>query len=223
MKSYALVLTHNRQDMVTELTQDLQADGVETFVIDHASDPTPSFSFAGTGLYYRRIDAFQGEQFNISALWNIGLDWIGRHHQHSGNHDLPYAITVLNDDVLVPSGFCQVMAAAIDAHDVDIASPGGYYAIVRGPAHQIQLHNRPAGYAWTVRGGALRVDETMRVWYSDDDLWQQALEGRGYVLIPGHPVDHRDANGNFSRNGWWQEQAGRDRETFVKKWGRQPW
>ena len=220
MKSYALVLTHDRQEMAAELVNGL-ADKVETFVIDHASDPAPSLSPLA---YVRRIMEFTGDQFNISALWNIGLDWIDRHHSHSGNRTRGYAVTVLNDDVLVDASFCQAMANATSVHGVDVASPGSHYAIVRGPARQIALHNRPAGYAWTIRGrSGIRVDETMKVWYSDDDLWQQALEGRGYVLLPNFSVQHRDANGNFSRNPWWQEQAGRDREVFVKKWGFQPW
>ncbi len=222
MKPYALITHHNRHEMVRDLVLGLVRDGVETFVLDHNS--TPPLELDHPGVYLHKVEGFIGEEFNLSAIWNIGLNWVARHHARSGMRDVEYAVTVLNDDVLLPHDFCAGMAGAILSHDVDVASPGSHYEVNHGPARQLALDSRPYGYCWTVRGRShVRPDDRFKVWYGDDDCWQQALMGRGFVLLPGWEVDHKDANGNLSRNPWWQEQAGRDRATFIDKWQRQPW
>lgn len=226
MKAYAVVLTHNRQQMAVNLLGQLVSDGIQTFVLDHNSIPTFR-SVLGfdhlPGVYVRRVTDYLDQDFNISALWNIGLDWVRRNHAHSAARAEDYCVTVFNDDASISPHFCRVMAEIMETHDVDVVSSGSNHIDKSGP-RPISLGLRPQGWAWTVRGSSeIRVDESMKIWYSDDDLWQQALSGRGYALTSSANADNRDADGNFVRNPWWQEQAGRDRETFKNKWGYYSW
>ncbi|HEX9834556.1 MAG TPA: hypothetical protein VGA66_16010, partial [Mycobacterium sp.] len=67
------------------------------------------------------------------------------------------------------------------------------------------------------------LDESMAWWYSDDSLDWEAREQGGALLVPGIAVEHRCPNGSMYERPELQEQAGLDRETFRKKWGRTPW
>ncbi len=217
-----MVLTYNRHSMVYDLVSELQADMIETFVVDH--DSTPPIYMNRAGVYVRYLPQWQGDEFNISKCWNYGLDWVHRHHEHSAHHDEDYAVAVLNDDVRLQPGWCHAMADAIQMRSVDVASPGPFLHIDKTPVGQVPLDLRPTGSHFMLRGySGIRSDERMRVWYNDDDIWQQAKQGRGYALIPGFTAENLDPSGWFSRTGWWADQAGRDRETFVQKWGFQPW
>lgn len=80
------------------------------------------------------------------------------------------------------------------------------------------------GFAHVARGSlGLRFDESMKIWYSDNDYEMQARENGGTVMVCDLKVQHLDANGNFARNPEWQQQAGVDRETFKAKWGFYAW
>jgi hypothetical protein len=68
----------------------------------------------------------------------------------------------------------------------------------------------------------LRLDESMAWWYSDDDLDWQARQQGGALLVPGIPVQHLCPNGSTNERPELQEQAGRDRQTFITKWGKAP-
>lgn len=72
-----------------------------------------------------------------------------------------------------------------------------------------------------VEPAALRADERMRWWWQDTDLDWQARGLGGMLVVPGPHVPNRHAN--ESTVGELAEQAGRDGEIFVEKWGFRPW
>lgn len=221
MISYAAILTHGRNDMCKNLVDKMESDGITTFVLNH--NPELGEEFSHWYPYIWLEYGYTGGDFNISKLWNTLLDYVAWYH-HAKNGDQDYTVTVFNDDADPSPDFCRIMSDIMMQTGVDVVSPGFDNCVIVGPPRQIPLSHRPAGWCWTVRGlSRVRPNESMAVWYSDDDLWQQALNGNGYALTTHATCGNLDADGNFSRNVWWQEQAGRDRETFKQKWGFYSW
>jgi GT2 family glycosyltransferase len=162
---------------------------------------------------------------NISQLWNIGLVLADTAaHRAEANH---WDIAVLNSDVTIPPGWVDRLSTAMRSTTAVLAYPdqhGGTRQILHTKAGPIDLRQRITGFAYMLRGeAALRLDESMAWWYSDDDLCWRAREAGGGLLVPGIPVEHRCPNGSMYERPELQEQAGRDRATFEAKWGRTPW
>ena len=162
---------------------------------------------------------------NISTLWNVGLALVDA-SAHQQGHDR-WDIAVLNSDVVVPAGWVEALSQAMRATPAVLAYPdqhGGREQLLHTKAEPVDLRQRITGYAYLLRGEAgLRLDESMAWWYSDDDLdWRARISG-GALLVPGAPVEHRCPNGSMYDRPELGEQAGRDRETFARKWGRTPW
>lgn len=223
MKVYAAVLTHNRQEMCAALVEQLRLDGVESFVLDNNSEP-PFVS--GTATFVGR-EVHEPEDFCISRSWNRLLNWVEAEHESQfGLFDEmeDWCAIVFNDDVTISPGFCQRLADLMEEKDVDIVSGGSMNYWDKTKPHQIQLDRRPQGWAFGVRGSSgIRIDESMKVWFSDDSCWQSALEGRGYALTRDVWAKNLDENGNLNKNPWWQQQIIKDRQMFVQRWGFEPW
>jgi GT2 family glycosyltransferase len=162
---------------------------------------------------------------NISQLWNIGLALADASARRAGAD--AWDIAVLNSDVVVPAGWVMSLSMAMRGSAAVLAYPdqyGGRDTVLHTKAEPIDLTQRITGYAYMLRGEAgLRLDESMAWWYSDDDLDWRAREQGGALLVPGLPVEHRCPNASMYERPELGEQAGRDRETFARKWGRTPW
>ena len=246
MKHYAVIPTHNRPDDLAELLDSIPPD-VHVLVIDNASDPsiTGEAGFRGdqfTRFLGRRIRVLRDEEQppNLSRLWNLGLDWAARLHteycglaEHSPDvTKLPpiggYAVTVLNDDVVLPQEFFSRMGGELLDHEVDIAFPcsdGSTRCHVNKAKGAVGTRLRMTGFCFTVRGSSgLRADERLRWWCGDDDLEQQALQGgRGTVRVPFSVGSIVHKYPDQSTTGVLREQTSLDMATFVKKWGFRPW
>jgi GT2 family glycosyltransferase len=162
---------------------------------------------------------------NISTLWNVGIALAdAQAHQHAA---ASWDIAVLNSDVTVPAGWVETLSAAMRSTTAVLAYPdqhGGRQQILHTKAEPIDLRQRITGYAYMLRGeSGLRLDEDLAWWFGDDDLDWRAREQGGALLVPGLHVEHRCPNGSMHDRPELQEQAGRDKATFQKKWGRTPW
>jgi GT2 family glycosyltransferase len=162
---------------------------------------------------------------NISTLWNVGLA-LADASAHSTGADR-WDIAVLNSDVTIPAGWIDKLSTAMRSTTAVLAYPdqhGGRRQILHTKAEPIDLRQRITGYAYMLRGETgLRLDESMVWWASDDDIDWRAREQGGALLVPGLAVEHRCPNVSTNERPELQVQAGRDMETFEKKWGKRPW
>lgn len=215
---WVVITTHNRpielQDLIDDLTETIDSDHI--VVIDHQSDP-PVQQYD-----YERLRRDDGEA-NISRLWNRGLDVV------TGLADGQHHVAVLNDDLRITPGTLERLSQVIDVEGVAVAYPDvhgmvkdGDVVVLRRPEPH-NLFFRMTGFCFMLNGElGLRADEELVWWFGDDDLeWRAATHG-GSAQVGGVTVDHLHPNGSMV-NPAFVEQVGRDRETFIRKWGVPPW
>lgn len=219
MNLYAVIPSRNRPEMLANLCRQLVGDGVHVVIVDTGYDP-PAHDGGTHDITIIRDDT---DPPNISRWWNLGLDYIHDNEMWAATKD--YVVAVLNDDLVIPPQFVQKMAAALVRHGAAVAYPDqhgfgqDYKHTFSGP---ISLYRRMTGYAFALRGSMnIRADETLQWWYGDDDIDWRARGMGGSVLVGGVSVQHLSPNS--STVGKLAEQAGRDRQTFIDKWGRAPW
>lgn len=235
MKIYAVVPTHNRHTELAELLRSIPPD-VHVLVIDNASEPAVQFNLPLEFLG-RRIQFMRDEEQppNLSRLWNVGLDWAQKlfatdDWARPGKGD-DWAVAILNDDVVLPSGLLDGLAYEMQSHDVDIAFPapaGAERCDVNTDDPFPGVGRRLTGWCFMVRGSSgLRADESLRWWCGDDDLQAQAVRnGRGTVGVVLPPVMRHCLVHRYpdqSTTGVLREQTEKDMTTFVEKWGQRPW
>lgn len=218
----AVIPTRDRHDLLADCINSVVDQVDRVIVIDNLSAPAidPEPWHGKVGVVTAPLDPP-----NISTLWNIGIV-IADVAAHGLGVD-HWDIAVLNSDVVVPAGWVETLSTAMRSTTAVLAYPdqhGGTGQILHTKAQPIDLRQRITGYAYMLRGETgLRLDESMAWWYGDDDLDWQAREQGGALLVPGIPVEHRCPNVSTYERPELGEQAGRDRETFARKWGRTPW
>lgn len=161
---------------------------------------------------------------NISALWNKGIEAADTIAKSQGYK--AWDIAVLNSDVELPRNWARRLSASMRGTSAVLAYPdqfGGQQMVLHREAGPVPMNQRITGYAYMLRGEAgLRLDESMRWWYSDDDLdWTARING-GSLLVPGLGVVHKEPNASTNARPDLSAQAGLDRQTFAAKWGRTP-
>lgn len=211
---WSVITTHNRHSMLHGLLECLDRD--RTVVIDHASTPPVKVNCA----QLIRVDG----PLNLSALWNLGLDTVAELAPPG------YAVAVLNDDLLLPEGTLERLAEAVVAEGASIAFPdvfghlaAGEVQVRRGQPGPHNLYTRMTGFCFLLAPGCpLRLDEELAFWYGDDDLEWRAIAENGTVRVGGLALQHLAPNEAVG-NPALAEQAGKDRDTFIAKWGQPPW
>jgi hypothetical protein len=221
MNLWAVIPSKDRPEMLAGLCTQLFEDGVRPVVIDTGYEPELTDIDS--------VDVIRDitQPPNISRWWNLGLDYIRTIENYDVNSD-EYVVAVLNDDLRVSPGFVQKLADTLVSTHAAAAYPDQFGLLGPGRVWQhtiaepIDLRTRMCGYAFALRGSAnLRADENLAWWYGDDDLDWRARQAGGSVLVGGLQVEHLCAN--QTTVGTLAEQAGRDRQTFIDKWGRAPW
>lgn len=218
----AVIPTRNRHDMLADCINSIVDQVDRVIIIDNLSQPPidPEPWHGKVAVVSLPIDPP-----NISTLWNVGIALAdAAAHQHPAPG---WDIAVLNSDVTVPAGWIETLSTAMRSTTAVLAYPdqhGGRRQTLHTRAEPIDLRQRITGYAYLLRGETgLRLDETLAWWASDDDLDWRAREQGGALLVPGLAVEHRCPNGSMYERPELQAQAGRDMETFEKKWGKRPW
>jgi hypothetical protein len=165
-----------------------------------------------------------GDEQNISRWWNLGLDIAAGQAYWAG--DAEWNVLVVNDDVVCPVGFVDALAARMRATSAVLAYPdqaGGRAEILHTQAAPVPLSQRITGYAFMLRGETeLRADESLVWWFGDDSIDWEARERGGALLVPGIPVQHRAPDVQTNASPVLTAQAGRDRQTFINRWGKAP-
>lgn len=220
---YAVIATHNRQQLLTEqVLPALDLPPNRIFVIDNASTPPVDTIFAHV-LYDEE------QPPNLSRLWNRGIiaASAAAEHDHPGE---PYAILVLNDDVIMPPAGVLKLHAGLRATGASIAFPdqhrtGTTIRRTEVPRRGRDLYQRMTGYCWLVDGAThLRLDERFRWWCGDDDIeWTACRDHCGTVLVADVTVKHLHADESTYESPVLRAQCARDKQAFIDKWGVPPW
>jgi hypothetical protein len=227
--SYAIIPTHDRTELVTALVKNLREQGcTHVIVIDNDTEPVLSALWfrAQTGLSATVIREDESPP-NLYALWNRGFAVIEQTARILGER--AWNVVVLNDDTELPTGWLAYVCHALEGPGRE-RKPAVACTYAYGNVTEPLLKTRPddniitrmCPWAFVVRGElGLRADEDFRWWYGDNDFEYIAIQSGGVLLLPGYTTKNLLANSTTV--GALAEQAGRDRETFTRKWGSVPW
>jgi glycosyltransferase involved in cell wall biosynthesis len=227
MNQYAIILTHNRPELLRDCIAAIGPQIERIVVIDNASEPPVRAADLPMDGLFGCILGIPTQPPNLAALWNRGLDTIYGWHRYGSDPDGPCWIAVLCDDAIVPGGW---FAAVTDAMAQTGAAAG--CSNPWGTEHEPRLKTTPdsdlmgrmPGWAFILDGSkGLRADESMHWWWCDTDLDWQARAAGGMVMIGGFPVPNRLPNDFLTTVPGLNEQAGRDGEAFAAKWSWRPW
>lgn len=218
MRKFAVIPSRSRRELLDALVTQLVAEDVGVIVVDNGYDPPYDEAYERGALIARHTE----NPPNLSRLWNIGLETAHRLAEED------YVVAVLNDDVILPTGFMSRLARVIDQTGAAAAFPDVHrvlppeHLLIHREAKPVPLQTRLCGFAFALRGDAgIRADESLAWWYGDDDIDWTARTRGGSVLVGGLTLTH--LHPNQTTIGVLAEQAGRDRQTFIAKWGCAPW
>lgn len=159
-----------------------------------------------------------GADRNISRWWNTGLDAVA---SLAGSSGAPgWNTLILNDDTVMHPGSVKVLTDGLRRYDgAQLAFCGRAMRLLTEPGP-----DRITGWCFALRGeGGLRADEELVWWCGDNAIDYTARASGGSVIVPGVEHTHLYPNGYTVANQGLNEQAGRDMNLFVKKWGRPAW
>lgn len=224
MNRFAVILTHNRPQLLVDCVAAIHTQVDMTLVIDNASDPpvdrgTLPAASAGHAVAVRYVP---DQPPNLAKLWNLGLDVAA--NMAVGD---PWWVAVLCDDAIVPPGWVDAVTAAMEQTGAAAGCSNPW-----GHDHPPQVKTEPdsdimgrmPGWAFILNGTkGLRADETMHWWWLDGTLDWAARGAGGMVMIGGYPVPNVQPNHYTNTKPELAEQAGRDREAFIARWGWAPW
>src|SRR5262245_23388205 len=109
---FAVIITHNRLDLLTKAFWSVTSQGAFVVIIDNASNPpvSPNFFEAPHVLLY-----VPDQPPNLSRLWNIGTMVVTSHANELLFFD--WDIAYLCDDVELPPGWFDAVSACVREHD----------------------------------------------------------------------------------------------------------
>lgn len=230
MKLFAVIPTiGERNETLVPMCRQLEDDGVTTLVVYNREDPGPVVDLNLPSIPYASPDHAPyvvthywqpGGQVNLSKIWNMGLD---RAEKLAGDEE--FTVAVFNDDLTLPPGLVNEFADALQREGSSAVYAQPWSDLPNMTNHDPwHLGNRMVGYAFALRGwDGLRADEDFLWWWGDSDLDWRARSKRGVCAIGVPTLIHHDPNGYTNRRPELAEQAGRDRETFQRKFGFVPW
>ena len=218
MNLYAVIPSCCRRQELTDLVNVLVNDGVHVIVVD--TGYTEPLAFGGAWQSRITILEDKDEPKNISRWWNKGLTWADMIQWDSADAGNEYVVAVINDDVVAQPGLVPGLADAIIRHGV-VASFPDVWGLGRDAVMHQPSGLRMSGYCFALRGAAnIRADVSLLWWFGDNDIEWEALRSGGVALVGGLTIQHLYPSSTTI--GELAEQAGRDAETFVKKWGVHP-
>jgi len=227
---YAVILTHNRPEMLRETAAAILPQTDWLWIVDNASDPPVTLDdFRGLlapppspGIAVMH-DPLQPP--NLATLWRRALDNIAVNAAAQGYGR--WDVALLCDDVDLSDDWYDRVSHALRANNASAASAHQAYNLgqqivkVR-PDNDIM--SRMTGCAFVLPGEkGMQPDESMHWWWVDTDIDWQARHADGMVLAVGPPALNRLPNYWTVTKPNLGEQAGHDRAAFAAKWGGCPW
>ncbi len=221
--SYAVVLTHNRPELLDRCIAAISPQVDRVHVVDNASDPP-----------MRRIVSMPGNMVlfeepmqppNLAVLWNQQIDLIEKIETNKGSE--AWEIAFLCDDAIVPEHWFITVKTGLRAHRASAGSTGPLE-----PRNDYLLkaeldgnvYERMCGWAFVLAGEkGLRADETMHWWFVDSDLDYQARRLGGTIICPGPSVPNELPGAWTNAKPELGTRAGLDRQAFNAKWNVNYW
>lgn len=219
---YAIILTHNRHELLLQSLAAIRSQADITVIIDNASDPPVTLgTFPADGNPFLLMEV-PDQPPNLSHLWNLGLEAIGRL-----NPVPQWDVALLCDDVIVPEDWYNVVSSCMREHGAAAGSTHQWHEVTQPILKQApdrDLTNRMCGWAFVLAGEkGLQADEDLKWWFCDTDLDWQARANGGMVICPG-PVAKNIHPGEFTGSKpELYHQSGLDGVTFARKHGSRPW
>lgn len=229
-RRFAVVVTHNRPELLVECVAAIGPQVDTVIVIDNASDPPVELDSLLVGLpegHELALLKVPDQPVNLSRLWNKGIGVAGvLATDHEAPEPEPHHIAVLCDDAIAPPGWFDAVIGAMNETGAAVGCSSAWPAAATAlkTAHDSDLMGRMTGWAWILNPATtVRPDESMAFWWCDTDIdWQARLQG-GMVSIGGYPVENRLPNDHLIHVPGLGELTGRDGEAFAAKWGSRPW
>lgn len=221
MNRFAIILTHNRPELLRETWKAIGPQVELVIVIDNASDPPVDATELHAQTWSTALCQVPDQPPNLARLWNVGLEFCRNLTGPDGR------VAVLCDDAPPPAGWFDVVSAAMTEHGAVLgcSTPGtqAESAIIKREPDS-DLWHRATGWAWVLDLTTdLRADEQFEWWWCDTDLDWRARQSGGMVMIGSHPVPNQRPNDFTATKPGCAEQAGQDGLRFVAKWGWRPW
>lgn len=223
MTDYAVILTHNRPELLDQALAAIASQVDQVIVVDNASDPPVQIKI-GWPLNVELItDPTQPP--NLAKLWNAQFDRIASIEKWKPCS--VWSVAVLCDDAIAPEGWFDDVVTGMGIHQ---AAVGCTHAIapvsefIHKTVPDSDIYNRLTGWAFVVAGEkGLRADESMHWWWCDTSLDWSARQAGGMVICPGPVVPNGVSNGWTNAKPELGAQVGLDRDAFERKWGWNPW
>lgn len=224
MTSYAIVLTHNRPELLHQCLAAISPQVDRVHVVDNASNPPMRKLLQDWPLNVVMYED-STQPPNLSRMWNAQLSHIARIEQAHSSPE--WEVAVLCDDAIAPSGW---FSAASEGMRKFGAAAGCTHAINPVPDYLVKyapdgdIWNRMCGWAFVLAGEkGLRADESMHWWWTDTSIDFESRLNGGMVVSPGPVVPNILPNAWTNAKAELSEQAGKDRLAFAVRWGTNPW
>jgi hypothetical protein len=233
-QTWAVVPTRHRDYDPDGLVECLRAIGEQvtgTVVVDNNDEKIDALPWTGSPVF---LVHHVEQPPNLSRLYNIGMAAATTFAVEgsvltSPAEDRAWNLALLNDDVLVPPGWVQMLSDALRetkaaAAYIDRAGRSRYAAPQFTQTPAAGFGDTMTCWACLVRGEwGIRWDEDLRWWYGDNLLDLQCrLEEGGVVVVPGDVPVHKHPSKATVESTALSEQAWKDEQTFkekVKRWG----
>lgn len=222
MKTYAVIPTKDREEMLSTCIQSLRRQVEKIVVVNTNPEGEQVWWEEDEQVIEVPCYVSPTNPPNISYWWNLGMDCA----DVLAAYEDEWNVLVVNDDIIAPENLVAQLSNVMRATTAVLASPdmNGNRYMFHDENSPMTIENRVTGYAWMLRGEhGMRIDEDLKWWWSDTDLEMRARREGGVVLVPGCQVRHLDPNGYTERVPELSRQAGLDRETYIRKWGSAPW
>lgn len=227
----AVILTHNRPELLDRCVAAISPQVDAVLIIDNASDP-PVHETALDGLpgfpYVFRVAE---QPPNIPRMWKLGIGWSETiaGWDDDGNR-VPVHCAFLCDDAIVPPGWFDAVSEAMQRTGAAAGCSDPFGRL--GGEDRLKteqdsdISGRMIGWAFILDLAAnIFPDESMAWWWCDTDIDWQARAAGGFVMTGGPElIVPNERPGEFTGTvPGLMQQSGDDGVTFAAKWRGRPW
>lgn len=222
--SYAIILTHNRPELLDRCVRAVHPQVDAVIVIDNASDPPAAppvlDEHASRTVPLVLVDPTQPA--NLSALWNWGFREAADLADDADAAQ--WNLIMLCDDAIIPPGWVDIVTTGMRQHGAAAACTGPVGQPLVKTAPDSDLMHRMSGHAFVLAGEiGLGADERLHWWWCDTHLDWLARAAGGMVMLPGPVVANERPNDFTVHKPELADRAGVDGEVFAQIWGSRPW
>jgi glycosyltransferase involved in cell wall biosynthesis len=215
MTSAAVILTHNRPELLAQTVGAVAPQVDRVIVIDNASDPPVDLAgLIGLPAALLLIPV-PDQPPNLAALWQRGIDTAERLGERY--------VAFLCDDAPPPEGWFAAVVAGMESTGAVIGCSGGSQIWVKTEPDSDIMRRMP-GHAFVLDlNSGVRPDQSMHWWWCDTDLDFQGRKAGGMVTVEGFYVHNVHPNEFTASRPWAGERIHHDSMAFDAKWGFRPW